>query len=59
MAFTPEARVGDWLLIHAGFAINRLNEEEAREVWDLLKQDECFADRVPAELAGPGGNASP
>jgi hydrogenase expression/formation protein HypC len=35
---TPDARVGDWVLVHAGFAISQLTEEDARETWDLLKE---------------------
>ena len=34
----PEARVGDWVLVHAGFAIAHLAEAEARETWALLKE---------------------
>ena len=54
LAFTPNVVVGDWVLVHAGFAINRLDEDEAREVWDMLREDERFAEAVPAELrSGP------
>ncbi|MCG3179477.1 MAG: Hydrogenase maturation factor HypC [Phycisphaerae bacterium] len=35
---TPEARVGDWVLVHAGFAIAKLDENDARETWDLLRE---------------------
>jgi hydrogenase expression/formation protein HypC len=34
----PEAAVGEYVLIHAGFAIQRLDEKEAKETLDLLKQ---------------------
>ena len=54
LAFTPEAKLGDWLLVHAGFSIGRLEESEAREVWDMLKQDESFRDQIPPELRGDG-----
>ncbi len=37
-ALTPEARVGDWVLVHAGFAIRTLDEADARETWALLEQ---------------------
>ncbi|MBN8215253.1 MAG: HypC/HybG/HupF family hydrogenase formation chaperone [Spirochaetes bacterium] len=33
---TPEAKVGDWLLVHAGFAIQILDEKEAEETWAIL-----------------------
>jgi hydrogenase expression/formation protein HypC len=34
----PEVGVGDYVLIHAGFAIQRLDEKEALETLELLKQ---------------------
>jgi hydrogenase expression/formation protein HypC len=30
LAFTPEAQVGDYVIVHAGFAISRLDEQEAQ-----------------------------
>ncbi len=33
---TPEAVVGDWVLIHAGFAIERLDARQATETWSLI-----------------------
>jgi hydrogenase expression/formation protein HypC len=38
LAYVPEAQVGDYVIVHAGFALNTMNEEEANEVFDLLKQ---------------------
>lgn len=38
LAFVPEAREGDFVLVHVGFAISRVDEEEARRVFDYLKQ---------------------
>lgn len=34
----PEATVGDWVLVHAGFAITALPEDEARETWAYLQE---------------------
>ncbi len=31
MAYVPDARPGDYVLIHAGFAISQVDEEEARQ----------------------------
>ncbi len=36
--FVPEAQVGDYVLVHAGFAISRLEEKEARETYALLER---------------------
>lgn len=34
----PEAEVGSWVLVHAGFAIQVVDEEFANETWELLNQ---------------------
>src|SRR6476646_6567811 len=37
-ALCPEADVGDWVLIHVGFALQAIDEDEARETLALLKK---------------------
>lgn len=34
----PEAKPGDWAIVHAGFALNLLSEEEAQETLDILQE---------------------
>lgn len=41
MMLNEEVKVGDFVLIHAGFAISRLDEDEALETIDLMR--ECLA----------------
>ena len=38
VALTPEAEVGNYVLLHTGYAINVLNEEEAQETLSLLER---------------------
>jgi len=38
----PQAKMGDLVLIHAGFAISLVDEEEAKETWELLAQIDKF-----------------
>jgi hydrogenase expression/formation protein HypC len=38
LRLVPEAKVGQWVLVHAGFAITVLDEKEAKETYDLLKE---------------------
>lgn len=38
LAYTPEAGVGDYVIVHAGFALNKLDEAEAQEVFTLLAE---------------------
>jgi hydrogenase expression/formation protein HypC len=38
LAFVPDAECGDYVIVHAGFAISRLDEEEAMATLDLLTE---------------------
>jgi len=38
LACTPDAGVGDWVLIHVGFAMARLDERQAAETLQILKE---------------------
>jgi hydrogenase expression/formation protein HypC len=38
LAYVPEAKIGDYTVIHVGFALNVLDEAEALETLDLLRQ---------------------
>jgi hydrogenase expression/formation protein HypC len=42
MDICPDAAVGDYVLIHAGFAIQKLDEKEALETLDLLRKMAAF-----------------
>lgn len=38
LSLVPEATMGDYVLVHVGVAIGRLDEEEARRVFDYLQE---------------------
>jgi hydrogenase expression/formation protein HypC len=38
LAYTPEAQVGDYVLVHVGFAISRIDETEAQEIFGYLQE---------------------
>jgi hydrogenase expression/formation protein HypC len=38
IALCPEVEVGDWVLVHVGFALERIDEQQARETLELLEQ---------------------
>lgn len=38
LSFVPEAGVGDWVIVHVGFAISKLDEEEAMETFRYLDE---------------------
>ena len=49
LTFVPEAKVGDYAIVHAGFAISILDEESASEVFHYLKQLDESADSEESE----------
>jgi hydrogenase expression/formation protein HypC len=38
LSLVDDPRIGDWLIVHAGFAIERLDEEEAQARLDLFSE---------------------
>lgn len=48
-----DARVGDYVIVHAGFAIHKIDETAAMETLDLLRQ--AVALSSSADEPGPGG----
>ncbi len=38
LAYTPEAAVGDYVVVHVGFAISQIDESEAHKVFEYLKE---------------------
>jgi len=50
LAYTPEAKVGDYVIVHVGFAINTVDEGEAARVFEMLQEME---DEQPDEPDEP------
>jgi hydrogenase expression/formation protein HypC len=38
--------IGDWVIVHAGFAISKLNEEEAQETLALIREYTDFSENI-------------
>jgi hydrogenase expression/formation protein HypC len=49
LAYVPEAKIGDYVIVHVGFAISRLDEAEANKVFEYLREMDGLA-----ELKEPG-----
>ena len=49
LTFVPEAEVGDYVMVHVGFAISRVDEEEARKTYETLAELGAIEDEL-----GPG-----
>jgi hydrogenase expression/formation protein HypC len=55
LAYLPQAVVGDWVVVHAGVALHTLDEAEAQQVFEYLRQ----IDKLAAEDAGSVEQAKP
>jgi len=38
LAYVPDAQVGDYVIVHVGFALSKVDEKEAHKVFDYLKE---------------------
>jgi hydrogenase expression/formation protein HypC len=44
LAYAPDAEIGDYVLVHVGFALQKIDPEEAAEIWEVLRQMEELRD---------------
>jgi hydrogenase expression/formation protein HypC len=51
--FVPEAQVGDYVMVHVGFAISKVDAEEAARTYALLNEIGALEEEQPDEA--PGG----
>jgi hydrogenase expression/formation protein HypC len=58
--FVPEATVGDYVIVHVGFAISRVDADEARRTYDILEKMGLLAEEglQPDEGLRPDGEGS-
>jgi len=54
----PEVRPGDYVLVHVGFALSRIDEDEARRVFEFLEQMNQL-DELQTPNAADGGRVAP
>lgn len=57
LAYVPEARVGDWVVVHVGFAISTLDEAEAERTLRLLDELGELNDAFDEGEGEPGESA--
>lgn len=53
LGFVPEAKVGDYVMVHVGFAISRVDEAEAKRTYQMLEELGALEEElgaVPAEV---------
>ncbi len=55
LAYVPDAQVGEYVIVHVGFALNTIDEDEANQVFEYLRQMDELADLEEANR--PNGDA--
>lgn len=53
LAYLPDAEIGDYVVVHAGCALARLDEAEAARVFETLAELEALQDAAAAPGAAP------
>ena len=51
LAYVPEAQVGDYVIVHVGFAISQLDEDDAQETIRLLVESGILGEELDTQLA--------
>lgn len=52
LGFVPEAEVGDYVMVHVGFALSRIDAEEAHRTYEILEQLGAVEEELgPADIA--------
>jgi hydrogenase expression/formation protein HypC len=54
LAYVPEVQIGDYVIVHVGFALSRVDEAEAQQVFEYLREMEELSD-----LQDSGAGVSP
>ena len=49
LTYVPEAQVGEYALVHVGFVLNMISEQEAQETLSLLNEIATFEEKIEPE----------
>ena len=52
LSYVPEAKLGDFALVHVGFALNLISEQEAQETLALLNEIAAFEEEFGPDTSG-------
>jgi hydrogenase expression/formation protein HypC len=52
LGFVPEAQIGDYVMVHVGFAISRVDAEEAQRTYEILKELGTLEEELASEEPG-------
>ncbi|MGQ9904974.1 MAG: HypC/HybG/HupF family hydrogenase formation chaperone, partial [Anaerolineae bacterium] len=53
LAYVPDAKVDDYVIVHVGFALNTIDEAEANQVFEYLKE---MGELAELEETNPSGS---
>ncbi len=59
LAYVPEVKVGDYVIVHVGFALSRVDEEEAKKVFEYLREMEELSELGQGAAGSPPGAGQP
>ncbi len=60
LAYVPDVAVGDFVLVHVGFAISKIDEQEAQEIFSYIEQiDELSGPSDPFDAGPATGSGEP
>jgi hydrogenase expression/formation protein HypC len=59
LAYVPEAKPGDYVIVHVGFAISIVSEQEAEETFEILRQMGELAGVEERPEGSQGGDSGP
>jgi hydrogenase expression/formation protein HypC len=54
LEYLPDIQIGDYTIVHVGFGISQLDEEEARQTLDMLREMDMLANEMPGLAEGEG-----
>jgi hydrogenase expression/formation protein HypC len=57
--WVPDVKIGDYVLVHVGFALHTIDEQEALETLKILSEMGDLADELSTEDPGTGASQEP
>lgn len=54
LEYLPDIQIGDYTIVHVGFGISQLNEEEAQQTLEILREMDMLAGELPELTIGGG-----
>jgi hydrogenase expression/formation protein HypC len=58
LAYVPEAQLGDYVIVHVGFALSRVDEAEAQQVFEYLREMQELSELEESKAGVPPAPAA-